>query len=414
MEQITRREFLGAGVGLGISLSAGGLSGWPLEEAMAQPIDRLAENIPTTILGRTQWKSKVIGLGTIFRPETKWTTAESDELLNTLIDNGINLLEIGVVYNESEERVGRILPKHRRDELFITSKSTKITKEGLLKDLEASLIKLRTDHVDCYMLHNYFTFVEYERVMGPGGAFEGLLEAQKQGKTRFIGFTGHGCPVTMAAMRSGKFDVIVLPFNAAHREFGRALDLAAKLQTGVLVMKPLGGSGLVKYDAKDPLQLAQTLTVSECLRYVLSHPGARVAIPNMSTMEHVKVALAAAATFKPLAPEEKLAVEAKAARVVGGVCSECPKPCDSICPTKVPVSLLISRAQEMNRLGYDNRRQGDTYAVLPHDFMDCDHCGKCEGVCPNKFPIQSLLEKYDATYREARYRDVIAFGKTRR
>jgi predicted aldo/keto reductase-like oxidoreductase len=46
--------------------------------------------------------------------------------------------------------------------------------------------------------------------------------------------------------------------------------------------------------------------------------------------------------------------------------------------------------------------------------MDCDHCGKCEGVCPNKFPIQSLLEKYDATYREARYRDVIAFGKTRR
>ena len=184
------------------------------------------------------------------------------------------------------------------------------------------------------MLHNYSAFVEYERVMGPGGAFEGLLEAQKQGKTRFIGITGHGCPVIMAAMRSGKFDVFVLPYNAAHREFGRALDLAAKLQAGVLVMKPLGGSGLLKYDAKDPQQLPQTLTVAECLRYVLSHPGARVAIPNMSTMEHVKVALAAAATFKPLTPEEKLAIEAKAARVVGGVCSECPKPCDGACPNQ--------------------------------------------------------------------------------
>jgi predicted aldo/keto reductase-like oxidoreductase len=414
MEQITRRELVGAGVGLGMTVAAGGLSGWPLEEAMAQPIQRLAENIPTTILGRTQWKSKIIGLGTIFRPETKWTTQESDELFNTLIDNGINLIELGVVYKDSEERLGRLLPKLRRDQLFISSKSTKITKEGFMKQLEASLVKLNTDHLDCYMLHNYSAFVEYDRVMGPGGGFEGLLEAQKQGKTRFIGFTGHGCPVMMAALRSGKFDLFVIPYNAAHREFGRALDLAAKLQAGVLVMKPLGGSGLVKYNAKDPLQLPQTLTVEECLRFVLSHPGARVAIPNMSTMEHVKVALAAAATFKPLTPEEKLGIDAKVARVVGGVCSECQKPCDGACPNKVPVSLLMSRVQEMRRLGYDNRRQGDAYAVLEHDFMDCDGCGKCEGVCPNKFPVRSTLEKYDRTYRESRFRDVLQFEKVYR
>jgi predicted aldo/keto reductase-like oxidoreductase len=250
--------------------------------------------------------------------------------------------------------------------------------------------------------------------MGPDGAFEGLLEAQKQGKTRFIGITSHGCPVIMAAMRSGKFDVFLLPYNAAHREFERALDLSAKLGAGMLVMKPLGGSGLVKYNAKDPLQLPQTLTVAECLRYVLSHPGARVAIPNMSTMEHVKVALAAAATFKPLTPQEKQAIEAKAARVLGGACYDCPKPCDGACPNKVPVSLLMSRVQEMRRLGYDNRRQGDAYAVLEHDFMDCDGCGKCEGVCPNKFPVRSTLEKYDRTYRESRFRDVLQFEKVYR
>lgn len=413
MEKITRRELVGGGVGLGMTVAAGGLSGWPLEEAMAQPVERLAENIPTTTLGRTQWKSKIIGLGTIFRPETKWTTQESDELINTLIDNGINLIEIGATYNESEERVGRVLSKRRRDQLFISSKSTRITKEGLLKELEAALVKLRTDHVDNYMLHNYSSFVEYEKVMGPGGAFEGLLEAQKQGKTRFIGITGHGCPVMMAAMRSGKFDVFVLPYNAAHREFGRALDLGAKLQAGVLVMKPLGGSGLVKYDAKDPMQLPQTLTVAECLRYVLSHPGARVAIPNMSTMEHVKVALAAAASFKPLTPEEKSAIEAKAARVVGGVCSECPKPCDA-CPNKVPVSVLMSRSQEMSRLGYDRRRQGDIYATLAHDFNDCDGCGKCEEVCPKKFAIRKELDKYDKTYRECRYVALLEFANKNR
>lgn len=416
MEQITRRELVGAGVGLGMTLAAGGLSGWPLDEAMAQPIERLAENIPTTILGRTQWKSKIIGLGTIFRPETKpWTTKETDELLNALIDNGINLIEIGVTYNQSEERVGRVLAQHRRDQLFISSKSTKITKEGFLKELEASLVKLKTDHVDNYMLHNYSTFIEYDRVMGPGGAFEGLLEAQKQGKTRFIGITSHGCPAIMGAMRSGKFDVFVLPYNAAHHEeFERALDLAAKLQAGTLVMKPLGGSGLVKYDAKDPLQLPQTLTVTECLRYVLSHPGARVAIPNMSTMEHVKVALAAAATFKPLTPAEKKVIEAKAARIAAGVCSECSKPCDGACPNKIPVSLLMSRSEEVKRFGYDRRRQGDMYATLPHDFMDCDGCGKCEQACPKKFDIRARLDKYDKTYREGRYTAVLEFEKVYR
>ena len=218
MDEISRREFLGLGAGLGVTIAAGGLVGWSLQEAMAQPIERLAANIPTVILGRTKWKSKIIGLGTIFRPETKWTMKESDYLLNTLIANGINLFEIGVIYRDSEERVGRVIPKHRRDKLFISSKSMKNTKKGLLKQLEASLVKLRTDYVDNYMLHDYSSVMEYEKALQPGGALEGLIEAKKQGKTRFIGMTSHCCPAIMAAMRSGKFDVHLLPYNAAHRE----------------------------------------------------------------------------------------------------------------------------------------------------------------------------------------------------
>ncbi|HUU70530.1 MAG TPA: aldo/keto reductase, partial [Planctomycetota bacterium] len=157
-DDLNRREFLGIGVGLGVALAAGGLCDWTIERALAEPVDKLAENIPATVLGRTGWKTKIVGLGTIFRPESKWTMKESDDLLNSLIDIGINVFEIGVVYGESEERFGRVVTKDRRDKLFISSKSTKITKEGFMKDLEASLVKLRTDHVDCYMLHNYSTF----------------------------------------------------------------------------------------------------------------------------------------------------------------------------------------------------------------------------------------------------------------
>ena len=414
MEPMKRREFLELGAGLGATVAAAGLCGWSFQEALAQPIERLAESIPSVTLGRTGWKSKVIGLGTIFRPEGEWTKKASDKIVRMLVDNGVNVIETGATYGDAEERVGRAVKGLPREKLFITAKSTKITKEGFGKQFEASLAKLGTDYVDCLMLHNYPTFIEYDRVMGEGGAFEALLEAKKQGKARFIGITGHGCQVMMSAMRSGKFDAFVLPFNAAHREFGRALALAAKLKCGTLIMKPLGGSGLLKYNDKDPMQLAETLTVAECLHYVLSQPGATMAIPNMSTPQHVKEDLAAAATYKPLSAEQQRAIEARAARVVGGACSECPKPCDKACANHVPVSRLMSNVQELRRLGYDHRRMGDEYQVLPHDFMDCDGCGKCEPACPKKLPIRKTLEQHEKTIRENRFTDLMMFQKTYR
>ena len=408
---ITRREFLGAGIGAGMAIAAGGLAGWSFGEAMEQPLEKLGESIPSTVLGRTGWKTKIIGLGTIFRPEGKWTMKDSDEVLNALIDAGINVYEVGVVYGESEERVGRVITKSNRDKLFVTSKSTKITKAGFMKDLEGSLERLRTDHFDCYLLHNYSTFIEFDKVMGPDGGFEALLEAQKQGKTRFIGMTSHGCQTFMAAMRSQKFDLFVIPFNPAHREFTRGLDLAAKLGPGVMTMKPFGGNGLLKFDPKDTMQSDQVLTPQECISYNLSTKGVSIAIPNMSTMAHVKGTLAAAAMFKPLTDSQKREIEAKGARILAGACGGCKKPCEAACPNKVPVSYIISAAQEMRRLGYDNRRHGDRYAALDHDFQDCDACGACEKACPKKFGIVKELEKYDKAYRESRFATVLQFDK---
>jgi predicted aldo/keto reductase-like oxidoreductase len=407
MDELKRREFLG----LGATIAAGGLCGLNLRDALAQPAERLAQNIPSVVLGRTKWESKIVGLGTIFRPEGKWTEKESDAVIGMLIENGINLVETAAVYGDAEERVGRALRNFPRDKMFLVVKSTKVTKEGLLKGFETSLAKLRTDYADCLMLHNYSTFIEYDRVMGPGGGFEALLQAQKDGKARFLGISSHGCSVIMAAMKSGKFDLFVLPFNAAHREFARALDLAAKLKATTLIMKPFGGSGLLKYNDKDPLQHPTTLSVGECLGYVLSHPGAKVAIPNMSTPEHVKGVLAAAASLRPLSPDEKKAIEAKGDRAHAGVCLDCHKPCDKACPTHVPVSYIMAHVQDMHRLGYNHRRWGDEYQVLTHDFMDCDGCGECEKVCPRKLAIRKELDHYEKTIRENRFADVLMFEK---
>ena len=410
MAEVSRRDFLSSAA----TLAAGGLAGMSLTEAMAQPAAKLAESLPKRVLGRTGWKTSVIGYGTIFRdPEPgRWLTdKEADLLFNTAIDCGINTIEIGAIYDDAERWVGKVLPKRRRDELFISTKSTKVKKAEVLRELEESLKLLNTDHVDCLDMHNYYSFIFYDEAMAAGGAFEALKQAQKEGKTRFIGITGHSCQVTMHAMRSGEFDCVVIPYNAGTREFERALNLAAKLNIGVMNMKPYGGSALLSYNPRDPLQAPVVLTPEECLRYVLSHPGVSAAIPNSSTMEQLKHNLAIAATFKPLTPAERTEIEAKVDRKMGGACGECKeKPCEKACPNQVPISYMLSNLQAA-RVGYhDNWRRGDQYQTLAVDFTACDRgaCGLCEKACPKKFTIIKNMETYHNTVREYRGRQAVS------
>ncbi|GAF85641.1 unnamed protein product, partial [marine sediment metagenome] len=148
MVDISRRGFISS---IGITIAAGGLSALSITEAMAQPIERIAENVPTTILGRTGWKSKIIGLGTIFRqdgPNGWMTPGESEYLLDMMVDLGINIFELGFVYKDSMDWMGRVVPKHRRDKMFLSAKSTRITKKDFLIELDETLKKLKTDHVD--------------------------------------------------------------------------------------------------------------------------------------------------------------------------------------------------------------------------------------------------------------------------
>jgi predicted aldo/keto reductase-like oxidoreductase len=396
MEGLSRREFL-ASVG---TVMAGGLSGMSLTEAMAKSIETLAENMPQTVLGRTGWKTPIIGLGTMFYAKTYEggresfiTESQSDRLLNLALDLGINSWETGRAYGKAETMIGRVLSR-RRDEVFISSKSRKIKagRVGVLRDLEITLANLQTDHLDCFALHNCSSITELNRAMAENGAVEGLKQAQKEGKTRFIGITTHSRQAFMAALRSEIFDIHVVPHNAMSLEFERGLELAGKLGATVWNMKPFGcgdtGIGLLNFNSDDPYQLQEVLTDEECMRFVLSNPGVTIAIPGSGTEAYLKRNVALAATFKPLTLAEREDIANRAARLAGGVCGTCGKPCEDICPNKVPIGFLLSNYQLDRRFLYDTRRMSDFYAVLPTDYLDCDGCGECENVCAQKFPIQ--------------------------
>ena len=149
MDSFSRRKFM---VSMG-TIAAGGLAGMSLTEALAQPIDKLAEHIPQTVLGSTGWKTPILGFGTLFyaymtpkRPEDVLTDKESDLLLNTAIDLGINVFETCGSYQNAEYEISRVLPKHKRDKVFI---STKFSPEhnayhDVIKSCEASLKRLGT------------------------------------------------------------------------------------------------------------------------------------------------------------------------------------------------------------------------------------------------------------------------------
>ena len=403
MVNISRREFM-ASVG---TIAAGGLVGMSLADTLNQPIEKLAEHIPQTVLGATGWRTPVIGFGTLFfgymtpeRPEEVLTEKESDRLINTAIDLGINVFETCGSYKDAEYRISSILPQHKRDKLFISSKSKKRDKDGMLRHIEKSLATFKTDYLDMYQIWDCVDLREYKQVIGEDGALEGLKQAQEEGKIRFIGQTGHSVRTHMEGLRSGDFDSHLIGYNAVSREFERCLALAAKLKKTVMIMKPYGWAitwgkhgGVLHSSPEDPGQVPDTLTDAQALRFVLSAPGVTMACPGHSSLEYLKRNVAIAATFRPLTPEERKHIIAIGDRIRGGVCGLCEeKPCEEVCPNEVPISWLLSNLQYMHRF-QAARQVGELYPALPHDYLDCDGCGACERVCPREFAIRKDMRE---------------------
>jgi len=399
---------------MGIAIASGGLAGLNVSDAISQPLVRLAENIPTTTLGRSGLKTKILGFGTYFFCGEEGggipgglSFEESDLLINTALDLGINFFDTARWYGVSEGRVSRV-SQNRRDEIILSGKVPvwNTTKEDMLRAIETSLLTLKTDHMDLYMMHDVSKIGDYNEAVN-NGFLDGLIQAKKEGKTRFIGLTTHDVWSAMTAMRSGEFDFCEMPYNPVTREFGRAMNLARKLNVATIIMKPLMFGGLHHYNPKNPGELNETITIEESLRFSFSHPGTNVVIPGQATLEYLMENAAIAATFKPLTPEEYKEIVARAERIAGGVCSVCEKPCESVCPNEVPISYLMPIQSLMRRyrrgIGQSGRYRKEHYQALTldgrgHDYLDCDGCGECEKVCPQKFKIRDEMRSMHNSY----------------
>lgn len=320
----------------------------------------------TITLGKTGIKVKQLGFGAMYLPRI--SKEDSDTTLNRALELGINYFDTAAAYQDSEEKLGRVLSGRKRSDYVITSRSHswKMGMDAFKKDFDQSFERLQIDSLDFYGVHGVNQTQELETIMKEPLAF--LKEEKAKGRIKHIAITGHN-PATMTeALKTGEFAMSMFPFNVIEQEpLETLLDTAQQLGVATSVMKPLAG-GVIK--SKD---LA--------LRFFLSHPGG-VVTPGMSSTQQVEANFKAFDEEKALSPEELKYLEEEVSELGKEFCRRCSycMPCEhNIMIPFVHMIHMKCHGKEMDdevtyTLGLGKR-------MLPA-LETCDECGQCVEKCP--------------------------------
>jgi predicted aldo/keto reductase-like oxidoreductase len=231
--------------------------------------------------------------------EHNCTEDEAVAIVNTAIDRGIRYFDTAWIYSQgqAETRLGKVV-KDRRDEMWIATKTWDTTKDGARRQLEKSLKRLQTDHVNEWRLHNVWDFARLDDFMGKGGALEAAIQAREEGLVKHISISCHTDPqILVEALDRFPFDSALISVSALdHFVFSfveEFLPIANANGVATIGMKVLGFGSL-------------THEVERSLRYAFSLPLSTV-IVGMESMAQLEQNLAIAESFTPMSDEERLA-----------------------------------------------------------------------------------------------------------
>ena len=273
--------------------------------------------IPYRTLGRTGAKTSLVGIGGYHIGVNSLSDQEAAAIVRKALDSGVNFLDNCWDYNNgtSEVRMGKALRDGYRQKAFLMTKIDGRTRAAAQQQLEQSLRRLQTGHLDLIQIHEIIRMGDPERVFAPGGCLEYLEQARKDGKVRFIGFTGHKSPeihlhmIETARQHNFTFDTVQMPLNAMDAHFDsfakKVIPVATKLNMGILGMKPMGSGVLLR---------SNTLTPVEYLQYAMNLPITTV-ITGCDSMKVLNQALNTARNFRPLTQEQVAAIVTKTAEV---------------------------------------------------------------------------------------------------
>ena len=286
------------------------------QQALAQKDS--PNGLPTRRLGRTNEQVSILCLG-------GWHIGavpdknEAIRIMHAAIDEGMTFFDNAWDYHDggSEELMGRALSESsRRDKVFLMTKNCERDYKGSMSNLDDSLRRMKTDRIDLWQFHEMVYDSDPDWVFEKGG-LKAALEAQKAGKVRYIGFTGHKDPSIHVKMLNKPYDWATsqMPVNvmdAHYRSFQKeAIPICLARDVGVVGMKSLGGGA-----PKGEIPSETSLTHEECRRYALSLPVSTLVVGILS-MDELMAEIKIGRGFKPMDDGDKAVLVSRVADVAG-------------------------------------------------------------------------------------------------
>ena len=275
-----------------------------------RPAKPKAGGIPMRTLGRTGQKLTVIGQGGARFHLVSFE--EGKAVVRRAYDLGINYFDMARSYSDgnAEDVYGAVIPEFRKN-IFLTSKSGQRTKKGAEAELETSLQRMKTDHLDLWQMHGVNRMADIERIFAPGGAIEAFEAAKKAGKCRFIGYSNCRDPLVHVEMlkHAERFDTALMPLHVADTCFSEgpemsfektALPAAKEHGVGIFGIKVFGNAFLLR-----------TFSAGDCLRYSLSLPATALPL-GFCTIGQLEDDVRTAQNFRPLEEKEMAVLRARA------------------------------------------------------------------------------------------------------
>jgi predicted aldo/keto reductase-like oxidoreductase len=306
-QDVTRREFLGKSLATTLAITMSKNKSWAAESK---------GEIPRRLLGHTGENVSLVGLGG-YHIGMQSNEQESIRIIRTALDKGVNFLDNCWDYNggQSEIRMGKALRDGYRQKAFLMTKIDGQTSKAATQQIEESLRRLQTDHIDLLQFHEVIRDTDPERIFGAQGGMEAALAARKAGKIRYIGFTGHKSPdIHLKMLKTAfdhqfTFDTVQMPLNVMDAHFNsfekKVLPVLVEHKIGVLGMKSMGDHLILE---------SKTVTPIECLHYAMNLPTS-VVITGCDSLPILEQALNAARSFRPMDQAQVSSLLAKTAKV---------------------------------------------------------------------------------------------------
>ena len=296
--QMPRRDFLKGCAAAALAVQAAPVNGL-FGQNPASTFD--AKGLPTAVLGKTGVAVPRIGIGLGSRFCAVADPDTAQHILNSSLEHGFYYWDTAYNYRNkdivSEERLGMVL-KSRRKDVFLATKFEARTYDGVMRELEGSLKRLRTDRLDLYQVHNIQSPADLDVLGMKGGALDALRKLKEDKVTRFIGFSGHAHAEAMAeAARRHDFDTMLIALNHYQERRGDfeggTIPAAAARNMGIMIIK-----------AVRPRETVEGLEASRLLRYALSLPQVHSAVVGTDSLDVVRKNAALLREFQPLTPGE--------------------------------------------------------------------------------------------------------------